>query len=61
MQGEGVQVRRWPAPMLVEFEKTRNEVVAEQSAKNPNSKRVYDSYTVFRKNYANWKCLSALD
>jgi len=40
MQAQGVEVRRWPAPMLVEFERAWNEVVAEQSAKNPNFKRV---------------------
>lgn len=61
MQAEGVQLRRWPAPMLVEFEKAWNEVVAEESAKNPNFKRVYDSYAAFRKNYATWKYLSTLE
>ena len=61
IQAEGVKVRRWPAAMLVEFEKAWNEVVAEQSAKNPNFKRVYDSYAAFRKNYATWKHLSKLD
>lgn len=61
LQAEGVKVRRWPAPMLVELEKAWNEVVAEESAKNPNFKRVYDSYAAFRKNYATWKHLSKLD
>jgi len=61
MQAAGVQVRRWPAPMLVEFDKAWNEVVAEQSAKNPSFKRVYESYAAFRKSYANWKYLSALN
>lgn len=61
MQAEGVQIRRWPAPMLVELEMAWKEVVAEQSAKNPNFKRVYDSYAAFRKNYAGWKYLSTLE
>lgn len=61
MQAEGVMVRRWPAPMLVELEKAWNEVVVEQSAKNENFKRVHDSYTAFRKNYATWKHLSKLE
>jgi len=61
MQAEGVQVRRWSAPMLVEFDKAWKEVIAEESAKNPNFKRVYDSYAAFRKSYATWKYLSALE
>jgi TRAP-type mannitol/chloroaromatic compound transport system substrate-binding protein len=61
LQAEGVNLRRWPAPILVEYEKAWNEVVAEESAKNPNFKRVYDSYAAFRKNYATWKNLSKLD
>lgn len=61
LQAEGVQLRRWPAAMLVELEKAWNEVVAEESAKNPNFKRVHDSYAAFRKNYALWNYLSKLD
>jgi TRAP-type mannitol/chloroaromatic compound transport system substrate-binding protein len=61
IQDKGVNVRRWPAPMLVEFDKAWNEVVAEESAKNPNFKRVYESYAAFRKDYATWKYLSALE
>ena len=61
LQAKGVHLRRWPAPMLVEFEKAWKQVVAEQSAKNPNFKRVYDSYAAFRKNYATWKYLSAIE
>ncbi|MCK9908969.1 TRAP transporter substrate-binding protein [Microbacteriaceae bacterium K1510] len=57
----GVHLRRWPAPMLVAFEKAWHEVVAEESAKNPNFKRVYDSYAAFRKSYANWRYISALE
>jgi TRAP-type mannitol/chloroaromatic compound transport system substrate-binding protein len=61
MQAEGVLVRRWPASMLVEFERAWNEVVAEESAKNPNFKRVNDSYAAFRKSYATWKNLNRLE
>jgi TRAP-type mannitol/chloroaromatic compound transport system substrate-binding protein len=41
--------------MLAVFEKGWNEVVAEETAKNPNFKKVYDSYSVFRAEYAAWK------
>jgi TRAP-type mannitol/chloroaromatic compound transport system substrate-binding protein len=61
LQAKGVQIRRWPAPMLVEFDKAWNEIVAEESAANPNFKRVHESYAAFREDYATWKYLSALD
>jgi len=32
-----------------------NEVVAEESARNPSFKRVYDSYAQFRRGYAVWR------
>ena len=46
--------------MLVELERAWGEVVIEESAKNPNFKRVYDSYAEFRKNYEIWRYLSFL-
>jgi TRAP-type mannitol/chloroaromatic compound transport system substrate-binding protein len=30
-------------------------VIAEESAANPNFKRVFDSYSRFRKDYAIWR------
>jgi TRAP-type mannitol/chloroaromatic compound transport system substrate-binding protein len=51
----GVQVRRWPAEILAAYEKAWNEVVAEESARNPNFKRVWDSYARFRADYAIWR------
>ncbi|HVZ52998.1 MAG TPA: TRAP transporter substrate-binding protein [Pseudolabrys sp.] len=60
LQERGVHLRRFPAPILVEFENAWNQVVAEESAKNPNFKRVYDSYAAFRKSYALWKFMGTL-
>jgi len=51
----GVQVKAWPPEMLGAMEKAWNEVVAEESAKNAQFKKVFDSYTEFRKGYAIWK------
>jgi TRAP-type mannitol/chloroaromatic compound transport system substrate-binding protein len=51
----GVQVKKWPPEILAAFEKAWNEVVAEESAKNPSFKKVWDSYAAFRANYALWK------
>ena len=55
MQVEGVHLKRWSPEILVSFENAWKEVVAEESAKNPNFKRVYDSYAQFRENYAIWR------
>jgi TRAP-type mannitol/chloroaromatic compound transport system substrate-binding protein len=61
LKAKGVNLRRWPAPMLVEFEKAWKEVLAAESAKNPNFQRVYESYAAFRDDYAAWKYLSVLE
>ncbi len=61
MQAEGVEVRRWPPRVLVAMEDAWKEVVTEESANNPNFKRVYDSYAAFRENYRIWRYLSYLN
>jgi TRAP-type mannitol/chloroaromatic compound transport system substrate-binding protein len=53
-------LKRWPPEILALLEKAWNEVVAEESAKNPNFKRVYESYAAFRDNYSIWRHFSYL-
>jgi TRAP-type mannitol/chloroaromatic compound transport system substrate-binding protein len=55
LQAEGVILKRWPPEILVAFENSWKEVAAEESAKNPNFKRVHDSYASFRDHYAIWR------
>lgn len=55
MQAEGVRLKRWPAEILVSFENAWKDVVAEESAKSENFKRVYASYSQFRENYTIWR------
>ncbi len=50
-----VKIMRWPPAILKAYEKAWNEVVAEESAGNPNFKKVYDSYSKFRDNYKIWR------
>ena len=50
----GVIVKRWPDSFLAAYEKAWNEVVSEQSAKDPIFKQVADSYFSFRKKYKIW-------
>ena len=54
LQEEGVIIHRWPDSFLEEFERAWQEVIAEQVAGDPVMKRVYESYSAFRKNYAIW-------
>ncbi|HUF22052.1 MAG TPA: TRAP transporter substrate-binding protein [Burkholderiales bacterium] len=50
----GVKLMRWSDEILAAYEKAWNEVVEEESASNPNFKKVYASYSQFRDNYSLW-------
>jgi TRAP-type mannitol/chloroaromatic compound transport system substrate-binding protein len=60
MQAEGVRLKRWPPEILVAFENAWKDVVAEESAKSANFKRVYESFSRFRDNYAIWRDFNTL-
>jgi TRAP-type mannitol/chloroaromatic compound transport system substrate-binding protein len=51
----GVQLKRWPPEILDAIEKAWLQVAAEESARNPNFRRAYESYSKFREEYAIWK------
>ncbi|MCG8046820.1 MAG: hypothetical protein N0E48_14495 [Candidatus Thiodiazotropha endolucinida] len=57
---KGVEVRYWSDEMLTAFEEMWNEVVAEESAKDPDFKRIYDNLEAFRADYAEWNKLGFL-
>lgn len=57
LQRQGVQVRRWAPEILAAFEKAWLEVVAEESAKSAEFRRIYESYSQFRREYAVWSYL----
>jgi TRAP-type mannitol/chloroaromatic compound transport system substrate-binding protein len=50
----GVTNRRWTDEELAAYEKAWNEVLAEQSAKDPVFKKVADSYLAWRQEYKAW-------
>jgi TRAP-type mannitol/chloroaromatic compound transport system substrate-binding protein len=52
---KGVTIHRWPDSFLKQLEDKWNEVIAEESAKDPLFKRIHDSYAGFRKEFAVWK------
>ena len=60
LQGKGVQLKKWPKEFLDAYEKAWVEVAAEQSAKSPEFKKAWDSYSAFRKDYAIWKDMGYL-
>jgi len=55
MKGRGVTLHIWSDEVLGKFKKAWEEVIAEESAKSPDMKRIYDSYAKFRADYAIWK------
>jgi TRAP-type mannitol/chloroaromatic compound transport system substrate-binding protein len=56
----GVMVERWSDEQLAVFEEAWNEVLEEDSAKDPLFKRVADSYANFRKAYSKWGAAQSL-
>ncbi|MFO1350280.1 MAG: TRAP transporter substrate-binding protein [Gammaproteobacteria bacterium] len=56
----GVQIRRWTDDELKVFEEKWNEVLKEESEKDPLFKKVAESYTKFRDQYRIWGTAQAI-
>lgn len=54
VEKNGVENRYWPKPILDQFQAKWNEVAAEESAKDPEFKAIWDNLNTFRKDYAVW-------
>ena len=50
----GVKIHRWRDEQLAVFEKAWNEVLAEESKKDPLCKEFADSYFAYRKGFKLW-------
>lgn len=61
LESKGVQIHRWSDDMLASFKGAWDEVVAERAAGNADFKRVWESITEFRAEYARWGALGYLD
>jgi TRAP-type mannitol/chloroaromatic compound transport system substrate-binding protein len=61
LKEKGVTVHRWPDGMLKMFQEKWQEVVAEESAKDPLFKRIHESFAAFHEAYAIWKEHGYLD
>lgn len=55
-----VEVTRFPDDVLNTFKRYTNEVINEIIETDPMSKKVYESYNQFRKNYTQWSDISEL-
>ncbi len=51
---EGVKLHKFSKPMLDAFAKASSEVMAEESAKDPVFKKVYDSMSAFQNKNREW-------
>jgi TRAP-type mannitol/chloroaromatic compound transport system substrate-binding protein len=59
-ESKGVTVHEWPQEFIDTFRNAWDEVASERAAADPDFKRIYDSYTSFRENYATWRKIGYL-
>lgn len=55
IKAKGVTIHFWDDAILAKMRKAWEEVILEESAKDPLFKRIYASYAAFRSNYKIWK------
>ncbi len=60
LEAQGVQVHAWPPEILEAMRAAWQEVAAELAAEDEDFRRVWESYTSFRENYADWRRLGYL-
>jgi TRAP-type mannitol/chloroaromatic compound transport system substrate-binding protein len=61
LQAKGVTLHRWSPEILAALEAGWQEVVAEESAKNADFARVWESLSTFREDYKIWSEYGYLD
>jgi len=60
LSAKGVLLHRWPSKILDALENSWRQVATEEAAKDREFKRVWQSLSNFRRNYAIWKELGSL-
>jgi len=60
LKKEGVKVHMWNDEMMAAFRKAWDEVVAEQTAADPDFKRAWESLSKFRENFKTWSDIGYL-
>jgi TRAP-type mannitol/chloroaromatic compound transport system substrate-binding protein len=61
MKDKGVIIHRFPKEFLDKFEAAWKEVIAEEAAKDPEVKKVWESLSAFRAKYAIWHDLQKMN
>jgi TRAP-type mannitol/chloroaromatic compound transport system substrate-binding protein len=54
-RAEGVEVRAWPDEILAALKRAWDEVIAEETARDPLLAEAWDGYLQFRDGYADWQ------
>ena len=60
LESKGVKIHQWSQEILDTLEKAWLEVVEEESARDEDFKRSWESLSTFRKNIEKWKTLGYL-
>ncbi|MGQ3073070.1 MAG: TRAP transporter substrate-binding protein [Ferrovibrionaceae bacterium] len=60
LKEKGVEIHRWPGSVLVALNQGWEQIVVEETAKNPAFKQIWDSLNEFRNRYRNWRDLSVM-
>jgi TRAP-type mannitol/chloroaromatic compound transport system substrate-binding protein len=60
IRAEGVQVQAWPTEFLRAFKRALDDVVKEESAKDPAFGKVWGSLARYRQGYSEWAKLTAV-
>ncbi len=55
LKAQGVQLRRFPASVMQQFERKAKEVMDEKDAQDPMFRKVHENQTVFVASYGLWK------
>ena len=55
VEKHGVKIHYWSDAILAKMKSAWEEVIAEESARDPDFKRAHESYAEFRKKYAIWR------
>lgn len=55
LKAKGVEIRRFPPAVVDALQKTWQEIVAEEGAKNPAFKKAWESYSAFHAGYGMWR------
>ena len=57
-QRDNVEILNFPPDVLKELRRVTAETLEQEAVANPDFKRVYDHYEMFRSGYQNWSALS---